>query len=158
MCFVVCSCSNESDKARVNSLNQLETNDYLQKADNEKYSVASRLKFNFKALNNLRNQPNDKHNRLDFLKVSVRFYNLNDLENYKKVTKIIIKKAQTAKDDKFLAMAQSNMGDYFARKFVTDSAYYFYFKAQKIYTKLKDKQSVAKCLLNKAIQIGRAHV
>ena len=146
--FIVCACT--FNKEQQGNDGKLISN-LLNKANNEHIDSKSRLIFTQKALSKLLLQPNDTATRHKLFLVSFRFYNLNDLENYKKVTRIIIKKTQKAKDDKFAALALSNMGDYFARKFVTDSAYYFYFKSQKIYTKLKDKQSIAKCLLNKAI-------
>lgn len=82
-------------------------------------------------------QENDSLNRINFFKVANRYFNLNNLEQYKNTSKIIIERSNISKDTLNLAKGYSYLGDYyFYRAENTDSAFYFYLKAQKMYQKL----------------------
>lgn len=73
------------------------------------------------------------------------------MEDYKKISFLLVKKSIQAKDTTSLLKAYGYVSDYYVSKNISDSAYIYNFELQKLYTLLKDDVNVAKCLLNKAI-------
>lgn len=124
---------------------------YFDLANNDTVPYEDRQHYNDTALAIISGQKNDSLNRVYFFKVANRYFNMNDLPSYKKITTDIIERAAQANDSVSLAKAYSYMGDYYNGKFVSDTAYQFYFKAEKIYRKLKDNSKIAKSLLNKSV-------
>lgn len=110
---------------------------YLALANADSVPLAKRLNFTKRANAILIGQENDSLNRINFFKVANRYFNLNNLEQYKKTSKLIIERSNASKDTINLAKGYSYLGDYyFYRATDTDSAFYFYLKAQKMYQKL----------------------
>lgn len=76
---------------------------------------------------------------------------MNNIEEYQKISKIIIEKAKQGNDTLSIAKAYSYLGDYFGFKSVSDSAFLYYSKAEKLYNKIGSNPNIAKIQLNKAI-------
>jgi signal transduction histidine kinase len=124
---------------------------FLDIADRDTVSYELRNKFNDKAFEIISKKSNDSLNRVYHFKVAARYYNINEIEKYKYVTKKIIDASVQKNDSSSLAKAYSFLGDYYSYKFISDSAYSYYLKAEKIYKILHDDIKTAKALLNKGI-------
>jgi len=124
---------------------------YLNEAKETKLLKKQRYNSNEKALKIVSKQRNDSVKRINLLKIANQFYNLKDFEKYKIITFQTIKDAKESKDSIRLAKAYGYIGDYYGDNFVSDSSYYYYYQAGKLYKSLKEYSKFAKITLNKAI-------
>ena len=115
---------------------------YLAKANEDSINLKKRINFNNKALEILVDQGNDSLSREKLFLVANRFYNMNKLEEYLRVTKIIYNKSLAVNDNQSIAKTYSYFGDYYMSASKKDSAFLYYTKAEKIYLKLNDKVSL----------------
>lgn len=123
---------------------------YLSNANDEKQKIPNRLKFNNLALNILLDGNNDSLNRVNLFKVANRFYNMNNWTEYKSIVMLVLNRSESEKDYSSKAKAYTYLGDYYSSQSITDSAFLFYFRAEKLFLKLGDKYNLAKTRLNKA--------
>lgn len=123
---------------------------YLSNANDEKQKNPNRLKFNNLALNILLDGNNDSLNRVNLFKVANRFYNMNNWTEYKSIVMLVLNRSESEKDYSSTAKAYTYLGDYYSSQSITDSAFLFYFRAEKLFLKLGDKYNLAKTRLNKA--------
>lgn len=123
---------------------------FLAKANETNLSLDSKLNYNRKALGILLDQKNDSINRVYLFRVANRFYNMNYWSDYKSTVLLILNKSEEKSDYLSSAKAYTYLGDYYSSQSIVDSAFFFYFKAEKIYLKLNDKFNLAKTRLNKA--------
>lgn len=149
--FLLFSC----DKKRIENENSRKKTDdslsqFLAKASKVDLPIGAKLLYNKKALNILVNQENDSVNRVNLFRVANRFYNMNYWSEYKWTVNLVLNRSNEKKDFLSLAKAYSYLGDYYTSQSTSDSAYFFYFKAEKIYLQLDDKFNLAKTRLNKA--------
>ena len=124
---------------------------FFEKTNNDNVPHEKRQLYTKKAITIISAEKNDSMNRVNYFKVANRYFNMNAMDNYKKITEIIILNSKKAKDSFSLAKAYSYLGDYYGSKFESEQAYQNYFYAENIYIKLKDKVKIAKTLLNKSI-------
>lgn len=124
---------------------------YLELANVDSLPYDHRVSYNKKAFAILIREENDSLNRINLFKIANRYFNMNNLEEYKKTSNVIIERAQNASDTITIARAYGYLGDYYGFKSVSDSAYLFYSKAEKIYTKFGNDSRIAQMKLNKAI-------
>lgn len=112
------------------------------KVESEKYLDQS--------LRTLTGFENDSAVRNTFFKVAGRYYDLNNIEKYHKVTKKVYELAVAQNDTAHIAKALYYIGDYYDGKTQIDSALYYYIHAEKLYTSLKDTLHSGKMSLYKA--------
>lgn len=124
---------------------------YIEKAADLNLTPNQRLAYNDKALKIITNEKNDSLQRVKLFKIANRYFNNNDFDKYKTIVKRLIINCTDSKDSLGLGKAYSYLGDYYGNNFFSDSSYYCYFKAQKIYKLLKENSKIAKALLNKSI-------
>ncbi len=124
---------------------------YLAIANEDTVDIDKRIEFNNKALEILLDEDNDSLNRENLFLVANRFYNMNRLEEYRKVTKIISKNSIAVNDNQNIAKAYSYLGDYYINTPKKDSAFFYYTNAEKIYKKLKDRINLGATYVNMAI-------
>lgn len=136
---------NDSD-SRVDSLDY-----FIYSADLDSLPNSIRKKFADKALKILSVEENDSINRLNYLKVANRFYNIQEYEDYKKTTETAIFRAESKNDTISMAKGLSYMGDYYARKYLSDSAFTYYVAAEKLYRIKREHDKLAQTLLQKAV-------
>jgi len=120
-------------------------------ANNDSISLGRRKVYTKKAIAVISKRENDSLRRVNYFKVANRYYNMNEMEDYKKTSFLLVQNSIEAKDTISLVKAYGYISDYYVSKNISDSAYIYNFELQKIYTLLKDNVNVAKCLLNKAI-------
>lgn len=123
---------------------------YLSLANDDHLLYIYKKKYNQKALSIIMTQKDDSLNKVNLFKVANRFYNMNDWNAYFKTTKLILERSKKSKDSVNMAKAYTYLGDYYSAKSVSDSAYYNYFKAEKLYLNLNSNYDLAKTLFNKA--------
>ncbi len=109
-----------------------------------------RLEYIYKANNIVIHQDNDSLNRINLFKVANRYYNVGDWKEYSKTVNLVLNNSKRVGDTISLAKAYGYLGDYYLQKSVSDSAFLYYYKAEKMYAKLNDKYQLAKTLINKA--------
>lgn len=124
---------------------------YLEKANDDNLSISIKRKLNYKALEIVQKQPNDSSSRASLFKVANRFFNINDWESFKIVSKDVLEKALEKKDTIFIAKSYSYIGDFYSSQGNSDSAYVYYYKAEKLYSLFNDDLNLARTLLNKAL-------
>ena len=147
--FIFFSCDKE--KAKLNIKRNDSLNVFLKLAYDTKNTLELRKICNEKAINIISRERNDSLNRHYYFEVANRYYNIGEIEKYKKISLKLIENSKISNDSLSLAKSYTYLGDYYGLKFISDSAYLYYFKAEKIYILLKDNQKIAKTLINKAI-------
>lgn len=125
--------------------------DYFSLANNFNLSKSRREEFNKKAYAIVINQPNDSLNRVNLFKIANRYYNMDNLKKYKGTVKEVLKKSEISRDTANILKAFIYLGDYYSKEGVPDTAFMYYFKAEKIYLKNQDSYNVAKTRLSKAL-------
>nr|WP_315175083.1 sensor histidine kinase [uncultured Flavobacterium sp.] len=124
---------------------------YFEKANDDNFTIQQKKIFNKRAFDIVITLNNDSLSRANLFKVANRYFNIRDWQNFKKVTDEVLIKSLEKKDSVFIAKSYSYIGDYYSSNGISDSAYVFYSKAEKLYSKINDNNSLARVLLNKAL-------
>lgn len=146
--FGACSEKTNSEKNITSSSDSLPT--YLSLANEEKLPLNFKQDYNRKALSIILNQKDDSINKVNLFKVANRYYNMSDWKGYTETTRLILERSKKSNDSANIAKAYSYLGDYYVVKSIADSAFMNYYKAEKLYLRLKDEYHIAKTFLNKA--------
>lgn len=149
--LLVFSCTKKN--SNINSLNSSEDSlsVFLEKANDYNLKTSKREDYNQKAFALILDQEKDSIRQVNLFRVANRYYNLNNFEGYKKTIDVVLDQALKSKDSTNTAKADTYLGDFYRAKKISDSAYYYYFRAEKIYLKLNNSVDLAKTRLNKAI-------
>ena len=145
---MACTKRNNSNQEAISSEDSLST--YLSKANDFGATTTKRQEYIQKAFAIIINQENDSLQRVNLFKVANRYYNLNDWKEYRNIALIVLEKSEKSKDTASTAKAYSYLGDYYGSQGVSDSAFLYYFKAEKIYLQRNDNLNLAKTRLNKS--------
>ncbi len=122
---------------------------YLEYADDDSVLLQKRLDYNNRAFEILKRNNNDSLTRASLIKVANRYFNNQDLSQYKKASLYIIEKSKEAEDSITLAKSYYYLGDYYAIS-DADSALYYYSKSEKIYRNSNFPTQLSRVLLNMA--------
>lgn len=123
---------------------------YLSQANDINRPYALKQQDAKKALSIILTEKDDSLNKVNLFKVANRYFNMNDLESYGRISKLVITRSINSNDSINLAKAYTYLGDYYSRKSISDSAFLVYFKAEKMYKQINDKNNLAKTYLSKA--------
>lgn len=149
MIFLIgCTNKKKSEQNITSSEDSLST--YLTLANDIHLSKIEKQKYNQKAFDIIINQKEDSINRVNLFKIANRYYNMNDLDGYFKTTNLVLERSKNSNDSVSMAKAYTYLGDYYSAKSISDSAFYCYFKAEKLYLVLNDDYNLAKTQFNKA--------
>ncbi len=99
----------------------------------------------------LKESNNTFNNRERLSNIALEYFKVNDLSKLKEVSFFLLKNSNKSKDSIHLAKAYRYLGGYYKYNQELDSSFYYYFKAEKTYFKLKDKSGYANMLFNKGI-------
>jgi signal transduction histidine kinase len=128
---------------------------YLSLAADDKLPLDYKIRYSEKAYDIVSNQTNDSLNRTNLFKVANRFYNNNYWNSFRKTVLVVLNRSLSSKDSVHIAKAYTYLGDYYSNKAVSDSAFMYYYKAEKIYFQLNDHSNLAQTRLSKAyLQYG----
>lgn len=123
---------------------------YIQRAGNETLPHNEKNKMNARALELAEKQPNDSLNFINYFFISFQYYNLGELEQYKETLQRAVYLAEKEKDSVNMARAYSYLGDYYHEFSINDSAFYYYYQAEKTYFKLNNDKNVGRVHMKKA--------
>ncbi|MEL1241243.1 tetratricopeptide repeat-containing sensor histidine kinase [Flavobacterium flavipallidum] len=153
--FVLVGCSQKksNDKRIIIPNDSLSV--YFSLANDFNLPVEKRYNYTNKALEIVLQDENDSLNRVNLFKVANRFYNTNSLKKYSQTVNLVLENSEKAADTVSMAKAYTYLGDYYRVKSVSDSSFFYYYKAEKLYDKLNSKYELAKTLVNKAALMFR---
>jgi signal transduction histidine kinase len=123
---------------------------YLSLANEINLPQEFKSKYNRRAFEIIINQKDDSINKANLFKVANRYYNMYDWKNYFITSKIILERSKKSLDTFNTAKAYTYIGDYYVKKSISDSAFYCYYKAEKLYLDINSNYDVAKIKINKA--------
>ncbi|WP_281637015.1 tetratricopeptide repeat-containing sensor histidine kinase [Flavobacterium marginilacus] len=148
--IILIGCTNRN-KSKQNSISSNDSlSSYLLLANDFQLSYESKQKYNRKAFEIIINQKDDSINKVYLFKIANRYYNMSDWEGYFRTSKLILERSKNSHDTVNIAKAYTYLGDYYVSKSVSDSAFYCYFKAEKLYILLNDNYNLAKTQISKA--------
>jgi signal transduction histidine kinase len=149
--LVFLGCTNKNSQNQTVSSQEDSLSTYLSKANDFSSTTKKRQEYIQKAFGIIINQPSDSLQRANLFRVANRYYNLNNWKEYREIALIVLEKAKIDNDTISTAKAYSYLGDYYGSQGVSDSAFMYYFKAEKIYLQRNDNLNLAKARLNKAL-------
>ncbi|MFV5687565.1 ATP-binding protein [Flavobacterium sp. ZT3R25] len=129
---------------------------YFSLANDFTLAREKRQEYSNKAFVIVVNQENDSLNRVSLFKVANRYYNINNWRDFNKTVHLVLEKSESAKDTINITKAYTYLGDYYESQSVSDSAFMFYYKAEKMYAKLGDNINLGKTLFSKANLLYKA--
>lgn len=148
--FVLIGCSKKKTTYEIVHSSEDSLSSYFALANDDNLTFQKKQEYNKKAFAIVMNQENDSMHRVNLFKIANRYFNMNDWNSYGKTVRLIIDKSKTVQDTANIAKAYSYFGEYYGGKLMLDSAYIYYFKAEKLFLKLNDSYNLARTRLNKA--------
>ena len=124
---------------------------YLRDAKNSEFDLDMRKEFLAKAYSLNLEQGIDSIRNKYLLKISFRFYALNDSLNFRRINKESILLSEQLRDSSSLAANYWDLAGFYSRNGIKDSAYYVYSRAQKIYGGMGNDNFEGRMLLGMAI-------
>jgi signal transduction histidine kinase len=148
--LVFFGCSKKNTKNSPITLSEDSLSTYFSLANDFSLPRQKRQEYNDKAFDIINVQENDSLNRVNLFRVANRYYNINNWKDFNKTVHLVLNKSESAKDTLNIIKAYTYLGDYYDSQVVLDSAFLFYYKAEKMYNKLSDNINLSKALINKA--------
>jgi signal transduction histidine kinase len=149
--FLFFGCTNRNGLTPAGNSSEDSLSTYLTLANNFNLSQKERLKYNQKAFLIISDQPNDSLNRANLFKIANRYYNMDNWEEYKKTVKVVLERSKSISDTVNILKSFIYLGDYYGAQGESDTAFMYYFKAEKIYLNRQDNYNLARTRLNKAL-------
>ena len=147
---VLISCSKKETTYEIVDSTSDSLSIYFDRANNENLTVPKRKEFTQKAFSIVMNQPNDSMHRVYLLRVSNRYFNMDDARGFEETVRLLLQKSINAHDTTYIAKAYSYLGDYYGGIGRVDSAYTYYFRAEKMFLMLNDSYNLARNRFDKA--------
>jgi len=148
--FITFSCNKNTKTNKADNLNSDSLSTYIILAKNNDLKPKKRLLFNKKAFSILENHINDSDYRDKLLKITENFFILNESKDLQNALQLILSKSIEGKDTLRIAKVYSMYGNNYFNQGQNDSAYYYFLKSEKLFTKLKDSLSLGKNYIDKA--------
>ncbi|WP_254423297.1 tetratricopeptide repeat protein [Flavobacterium sp. A45] len=148
--FIFFGCTKNKIAIQTTNISQDSLSTYLTLANDDRLPFAYKKKYNQKALAIIMSQKDDSINKVNLFKVANRYYNMKDWQGYFDASKLILDRSKKNNDSVNMAKAYTYLGDYYGAKAISDSAYFNYFKAEKLYLHLNDNYNLAKTRIGKA--------
>ena len=149
--FVFFGCTQKNKFNTENNSLEDSLTSYLSMANDFNLSREKREEFNHKAFLIISNQPDDSLNKANLFKVANRYYNMDNWADFKKTVDIILEKSIISEDTISKTKAYTYLGDFYVSQAISDSAYMYYSKAEKMYLQSNDNYNLARTRLNKSI-------
>lgn len=149
--IIIISCSKEKKISYI-SEDKNSAKSYFSKYKLDKQIDKSESELNLvKSYNKVKSEENNLKTRKLLSDIIAEFYNTNNSEKLNESSKLLIQLSSLSHDSLNLGMGLKCRGVYFHEKKLLDSSYYFYLKAEKIYSHLKSDEDYAKIVMNKGI-------
>ncbi|MBW4359167.1 tetratricopeptide repeat-containing sensor histidine kinase [Flavobacterium taihuense] len=147
---VVFGCTKNKIASKNNNTSEDSLSSYLTLANDDHLPITYKKKYNQKAFAIIMNQKDDSINKVNLFKVANRYYNMNDWNGYLETSRLILERSKKSRDTVNMAKAYTYLGDYYSAQSISDSAYLYYFKAEKLYLNLNSNYNLAKTIFSKA--------
>jgi signal transduction histidine kinase len=151
MLFAFFACSKKKEANQITTPSEDSLSTYLSKANDFNLVHKKRQEYIQKAFTIIINQANDSMNRVNLFRVANRYYNINNWKEYKETVQLVLEKSKISRDTINTAKAFTYLGDYYGSQGVSDSAYMYFFKGERLYINLKDNYNAARTRLNIAL-------
>ncbi|WP_319800273.1 sensor histidine kinase [Flavobacterium sp. N3904] len=148
--ILIFGCTNKKKSKQNASSSEDSLSSYLTLANDIRLPLEYKQKYNQKAFDIIIGQKDDSINKVNLFKIANRYYNMDDWKGYFQTSKLILERSKKSHDIVNMAKAYTYLGDYYSAKVISDSAFYYYFKAEKLYLNLNDNYNLAKTIINKA--------
>ncbi|TRX38149.1 sensor histidine kinase [Flavobacterium sp. ZT3R18] len=148
--ILLIGCSDKSKSKQNVTSTKDSLSSYLSLANDTRIPFELKQKYNQKAFEIIINQEDDSINKVNLFKIANRYFNMNDWKGYFETSKLILERSKNSNDTVNSAKAYTYLGDYYGAKNISDSAFYNYFKAEKLYLNLNDNYNLAKTRISKA--------
>ncbi|MCK8140275.1 tetratricopeptide repeat protein [Flavobacterium sp. I-SCBP12n] len=149
--FIFLSCNQKNKFSATIDSSEDSLSSYLSLANDFNLPPEKRKQFNQKAFSIIIDQPSDSLNTVNLFKVANRYYNMDRLRDFKATVDIILEKTISNQDTISRIKAYTYLGDFYLEKSVSDSAFMYYSKAEKMYLHRNNMLDLAKTRLNKAL-------
>jgi signal transduction histidine kinase len=149
MIFYGCTKKNTENQRTISSEDSLSV--YLSKANDFSSTIKKRQIYIEKAFDIVMSQSDDSLQRANLFRIANRYYNLNNWRAYRDIASIVLEKSIKVNDTVSQAKSYSYLGDYYGSQSVSDSAFLYYFKSEKLYLNLKEKYNATRTRLNIAL-------
>jgi signal transduction histidine kinase len=147
--FLFLGCNKNKKEAENKTLKEIDI--YLKYTTDNKYSESEQSLFNKKAFGLLSNIENTSFKRKSLDIVIDNYFYLNQWNDYNRASRKLLEISKSAKDTVYIAKAMRYQGNFNYQKNILDSAFYYYYKSEKLFFKLKDYNSYSIVLLKKGI-------
>ncbi len=124
---------------------------YLSIASNSNIPLSERRRANTKALDILRNKSVDSTKLNYIFDVASNYFSLEDWKSFQIASKLALINSIKTADTISIAKAYRYKAEYYKAVNLKDSAFFYYLKAEKLYTRLNDKESLGRIYLKKGI-------
>lgn len=145
------SCKEEKNK----KISEAETADslnyYMKIINSDNSPELEKISKSYKAFSLIKISDNTKSRRDTLFSILLTFYNNQDWDNFNNCYNLLLSNSLKSKDSLNLARSYRYKANYLKRKQSSDSSFYYYNKAEKIYFKIKDHVNAANILYNKSI-------
>ncbi len=152
--FLACSKGKKINDSEVSTSDSVSY--YLKLIDTNTSSDTLKKNRINKAYSLIKSGKNSTSSRENLSKVIFEYYSLGDFKKLKEASKVLLEKSKSANDTVSLARSYRYLGGYYKYSDVLDSSFIYYYKAEKIYVKIRDDISLANILLNKGIVQSKA--
>lgn len=119
-------------------------------SQNDNFNKPQKVLFTDSVYRKLLEKKNDSLLRTKLFSVANNYFNLYELEKYKKTSQVLLEYSDIDSDTLNIAKAQLYIGDYYFEKTQNDSAFIFYKNAEELFLRINDKKNLAKVILYKA--------
>lgn len=146
----VLSCS-KSEQTRQPGIQKDSISYYINKASDIRIPYKIRLMYNQKAQELLLKQKYDSLNSDRLIKVAKNFYRLNSWKLLKTTSQKTLARSADKKDSYFVGQSYRWLGVYYENMSINDSAFYFFSKAEKVYSKASNYKEICQINLDKSL-------
>lgn len=149
--FIISSCT---QKNAVNSNSSKEKTDsiayYLDRASNKNLNDQQRTTSLNKAYFNVKEEQNTFTSRSNLNKIASQFYYLKQDKELRQAVNLVIERSSSANDSINVGRAYNTLGNYHLDTQLNDSAYFYFLKAEKMFSRTKDSLDLGKNYIDKA--------
>lgn len=151
--FLFLACSHQENMKRESSINTNLTDSvssWIAKAKDRDLKKEKRLQFLKKAYIKNKSIAEDSIKVKNLSEISLRYSILEDSLHFRKINTETIQLSKSIKDTISLANSYWDLGSFFKKKMVMDSAYLYFQKASKHFLSIKNNKNAGRMLLNMA--------
>ncbi len=133
-------------------LNEIDSISYLiEKANDKSISVIERLSFAESAKRLAGKAKNDTLENQAYRYIALNHFKLKNYNLFKKASQEYLSHSLKIKDSTSIAKANVYIGEFYYEASESDSAYFYYYNAEKVYRSIRDTLELGKTLLKIAI-------